>query len=118
VNVAVNVPPETAQVGLEIDPESDSEQAVSPGENPEPETEIVVPTWADVGLRAMATGRIVTWKFAVAFPVSAPFVCAVTRYEPAATLATLNVAVRLPPAIEQLWDKIAVLASEHEVSVV
>jgi hypothetical protein len=37
-NVAVNTPPETVQVEVEIDPASLSEHVVSPDEKPEPDT--------------------------------------------------------------------------------
>jgi hypothetical protein len=61
--------------------------------------------------------EVVTWKLAVASPLSAPFVFAVIRYEPAATFATTNVAVRPPLETEQLDVAIEPLpASEHDVS--
>jgi hypothetical protein len=116
VKEPVNTPPVTEHVEVEIDPESDNAQVVSPGENPEPDTETEAPTWADVGLSAIATGSVVTWKFATALsPPGLPV--AVIGYKPAGTLATRYVAVRLPPEIEQLEDAIDPLSErEHVVS--
>ena len=64
-NEAVRVPPEIEQV---MDPTGlpESEQLESLDEKPEPDTETVVPTCADVGLIVITSEAPVNWKAAVA----------------------------------------------------
>ena len=86
---------------------------------PLPEIVTVAPGDTKLGLRVITGVLDVTASVTVASPLSAPFVFAVIRYEPGATLATRNEAVRIPPEIEQLDEAIEPLpVSEHDVSVV
>ena len=64
-NEAVKVPPETEHV---MDPTGlpESEQLESLDEKPEPDTETVEPTFAELGLSVIAGEEAVNWKAAVA----------------------------------------------------
>ena len=66
MNVAVSMPPETAQVKLEMDPVSDNAQVVSLVMKPKPDTRTVAPTCAEEGLSAIALVTVTMVNVAVA----------------------------------------------------
>jgi len=56
-----------------------------------------------VAVLLVAVKSLVTCRFAVANPESAPLVTTVIGYEPDSAFATVNEPVRLPPEIEHVW---------------
>jgi len=93
----------------------DSEQVTSLVENPEPATMTVPPTGAEVGLSVIvrATEEAIIVKVAEAESPVEPVTVIV--YDSAATLATVNEPLNVPPDIEQVSDPITPLLVIEQV---
>ena len=90
-------------------------QEVSPDEKPEPVTETVVATRADVGLKVMDAVPLNVPNVSVAEAESSSGVpVAVIVYEATATSATVNEPVNVPSETEHVSDVTGVPLSEHE----
>jgi len=92
----------------------DNTQVVSLVEKPDPDTVTVVPTGAEAGLSVIDRVRALTVKVAEAESPVDPIT--VTEYVPAATLATTNEAVNVPPETAQVGVPTALPDNEQVVS--